>query len=290
MKALNVLRRDQRGYTLAELLITVAILGLIMAAVLAVQMTSNTMFLRGESQAEAQQGARAAMLMEEDLRMAGYGCPDNGCPTPPPGPGNQQKITAASATSITFWADTLNASTTLSCNPVPVPPAMCVNVGATTLPVADASGIAVNDRIYINNGGTWETKTVTAKAGNDLTVAALTNAYPQGVQVGRPRQITYQFASTTLSKDAGDGNNLQPLATGITGTTVTTCDINAVPIAGAGGFTFCDTNDVVIAAGNLNANLANIRRIQIQTTTQSATSAAGPGTFTINTNVRPRNL
>jgi len=128
MKALTVLRRDQRGYTLTELLITVAILGLVMAAVLAVQMTSNTMFLRGETQAEAQQGARAAMLMEEDLRMAGYGCPDNGCPTnlgtqDYQANGTQLKITAASATSITFWADTLNVSTTLSCNPVPVPPA-----------------------------------------------------------------------------------------------------------------------------------------------------------------------
>jgi prepilin-type N-terminal cleavage/methylation domain-containing protein len=273
MKALNVLRRDQRGYTLAELLITVAILGLIMAAVLAVQMTSNTMFLRGESQAEAQQGARAAMLMEEDLRMAGYGCPDNGCPTNLAtlnyqANGTQLKVSAASATSITFWADTLNASTTLSCNPVPVPPALCVNANATTLPVADASGIAAGDRIYLNNGGTWESLTVTAKAGNNLTVPALTNGYPQGVQVGRPRKIIYQFGGTTLSKDAGDSNNLQTLATGVQSLT----------------FTYFGTDDAPTGV------LANVRRIQISTTTQSTTSAAGPSTFTINTNVRPRNL
>ena len=266
MKALNVLRRDQRGYTLTELLITVAILGLVMAAVLAVQMTSNTMFLRGENQAEAQQGARAAMLMEEDLRMAGYGCPDNGCPTPPPG-GTQEKFTAASATSITFWADTLNASTTLSA---------AVAANATTLPVTSASGIAVNDRIYLNNGGTWETRTVTGKAGNNLTVAALTNAYPQGVQVGRPRQMIYQFGGATLSKDAGDGNGLQTLATGVQSLT----------------FAFYDTNDALIAIGGLGAaaTRATVRRIQIQTVTQSTTSAAGPTTYTINTNVRPRNL
>lgn len=264
MKALNVLRRDQRGYTLAELLITVAILGLIMAAVLAVQMTSNTMFLRGENQAEAQQGARAAMLMEEDLRMAGYGCPDNGCPTNLATlnyqlNGTQLKVTAASATSITFWADTLNASTTLTA---------AVVANATTLPVTDAAGIATGDRIYLNNGGTWETKTVTAKAGNNLTVAALTNAYPQGVQVGRPRKIIYQFGGTTLSKDAGDTNGLQTLATGVQSLT----------------FTYFGTDDAPTGV------LANIRRIQISTTTQSATSAAGPSTFTINTNVRPRNL
>jgi len=274
MKALTVLRRDQRGYTLTELLITVAILGLVMAAVLAVQMTSNTMFLRGENQAEAQQGARAAMLMEEDLRMAGYGCPDNGCPTnlgtqDYQANGTQLKITAASATSITFWADTLNVSTTLSCNPVPVPPAMCVNVGATTLPVANASGIAVNDRIYLNNGGTWETVVVSGNpVGNNVPVPALVNAYPQGVQVGRPRRIVYSFANGTLSKDAGDTNGLQTLATGVQNLT----------------FSYFDTNDAPTGV------LANIRRIQISTTTQSATSAAGPSTFTINTNVRPRNL
>lgn len=285
MKTLRVLRRDQRGYTLTELLITVAILGLVMAAVLAVQMTSNTMFLRGENQAEAQQGARAAMLMEEDLRMAGYGCPDNGCPTPPP-LGNQQKITAASATAITFWADTLNASTTL---------AAAVGAGATTLPVTDASGIAVNDRIYLfpcrsdlppcnttPPPPNWETRVVTAIAGTNLTVAALTNAYPQGALVGRPRQITYSFADGTLSKNAGDGNGLQILATGM----------QSLAFAFYNASNAVISSDPLLPAGvTLTATqLASVGRIKIQTTTQSTTSAAGPTTYTINTNVRPRNL
>lgn len=284
MRALRVLRHDQRGYTLAELLITIAILGLVMAAVLGVQMTSNMMFLRGENQAEAQQGARAAMLMEEDLRMAGYGCPDTGCVTPAPGvscsnlgvpaacaAANLRKVSAATASSVTFWADTQNASTTISAN---------VATGATTVPVTSAAGIAVNDYIYLNNGATWDYRRVTAIAGNNLTVAAgLTNAYPQGVQVGRPRQMTYSFAAGTLSRNAGDGNGLQTLATGIT---------NTVPLPSQ--FTFYDTTDTLIAAANLNANLANIRRILIQTSTQSAQSTLGFGTFTINTNVRPRNL
>jgi prepilin-type N-terminal cleavage/methylation domain-containing protein len=255
--------RDQQGFTLGELLVTVAILGLVMAAVLGVQMTSNTMFLRGENQSEAQQDARAAMLMEEDFRMIGYGCPDNGCPTPPPG-GTQRKISAAQTNLLTFWADTLNASTTLTAN---------VAVGASTLPVANASGIAVNDRIFINNGSTWETRVVTAKAGNNLSVAALTNAYPQGVQVGRPRQITYQLTGGALTRDAGDGNGAQTLTTGV---------VNLV-------FSyFNNTTDASIAAPV--ANTATIGRIRIQTTTQSATGAAGLSTFAIDTNVRPRNL
>ena len=269
MNALNAPRRDEHGFTLAELLITIAILGLVMAAVLGVQLTSSTMFLRGENQADAQQAARAALLMEEDLRMVRYGCPDLGCPTPPPA-GAQQAISVASTTSITFWADTLNASTTLSA---------AVAAGAGALPVVDASGVNVNDRIYLNNGGTWETRVVTAKAGNTLTVAALTavNGYPQGTQVGRPRQIVYTFtaATGTLTKDSGDGNGVQTLATGITGLT----------------YSFYDASDTLISPANPVANPQSVRRILIQTTTRSAlASGGGASTFQINTNVRPRNL
>lgn len=272
MKALTALRRDQRGYTLAELLITVAILGLIMAAVLAVQMTSNTMFLRGENQAEAQQDARAAMLMEEDLRMVGYGCPDAGCvtnaaPTDSTQAGlNYVKITSASTGSIQFFADTLNVSTSLTA---------AVNVNATNLPVASTQGFAVGNRIYISNGGTWDTRTITVVGVSNLTVSGLANAYPQGALVGRPRQITYQLGGTTLSRDAGDGNGLQALTGGVTSLT----------------FTYRDTNDAVINENPISAgNLPNIRRIQIQTTTQSAAASMGFSNFTINTNVRPRNL
>jgi Tfp pilus assembly protein PilW len=236
-----------------------------MAAVLGVQLTSSTMFVRGENQAEAQQAARAAMLMEEDLRMVGYGCPDLGCPTPPPA-GPPQKITAASATSITFWADTLNVSTQLSA---------AVATGATALPVVNASGISVGDQIYINNGSTWETKVVTAKAGNNLTTASLANGYPQGVQVGRPRLIAYTYtaATGTLTRDAGDGGGVQTLGTGISSLTF--------------GY-FDKVADAPMAAP---VNIPLIGRIQIQTTTRSAlASGGGASTFQINTNVRPRNL
>jgi prepilin-type N-terminal cleavage/methylation domain-containing protein len=276
MNAPNVLHRDARGFTLTELLITMAILGLVMAAVLGVQLTSSTMFLRGENQAEAQQAARAAMLMEEDLRMVGYGCPDLGCPTPPatcassgpPPCTTQGKVTTASASAITFWADTLNVSTQLSA---------AVAVGATTLPVVNASGIIVGDRIYLNNGSTWEAKVVTGKAGNNLTVGALTKAFPQGVQVGRPRLVAYTYAAATrtLTKDAGDGNGAQTLATGILGLTF--------------GY-FNNFADAAIAVPVAAADLTLIGRIQIQTTTVSAQAASGRSTYQINTNVRPRNL
>jgi prepilin-type N-terminal cleavage/methylation domain-containing protein len=281
---MSALFRDQRGFTLGELLITIAVLGMIMAAVLGVQMTSNTMFLRGENQAESQQAARAAMLLEEDLRMAGYGCPALGCTAPgttaancPAPAAGQLVINAANASCLDFWADAVNASTTLSA---------AAAAGATTLTVASTTAISIGNTVYLVNGNTWESKAVTATTATTLTVGALTNAYPQGVLVGRPRRIVYAIntATGTLTKDAGDGNGAQTLATGVTGLT----------------FSYFNTAAdaaITIAAGTppavSAANLLLIGRVQIQTTTQSALAATGGGgfgSFQINSNVRPRNL
>src|SRR3989442_6144729 len=77
---------DRQGFTLTELLVTLAIMGLVMAALVGVQVSGNTLVLTGENQAQAQQAARTAMLMEEDLRLGGYGYP----PAPAPIPGGGQ--------------------------------------------------------------------------------------------------------------------------------------------------------------------------------------------------------
>ncbi len=280
---MSALLRDQRGFTLAELLITIAILGLIMGAVLGVQMTSSTMFLRGENQAESQQSARASMLLEEDLRMAGYGCPALGCTAPgttaancPAPAAGALVFNAANASCVDFWADAVNASTTLTA---------AAAAGATTLTVASTAAISTGNTIYVVNGNTSESRSVTAKTGTTLTVAALTNAYPQGVLVGRPRRIVYAINAATgaLTKDAGDGNGAQTLATGVTGLTFSyfnTAADAAIPIAAG-------TPPAVSAT-----NLLLIGRVQIRTTTQSALASGtgGFGTFQINSNVRPRNL
>ena len=280
---MSALLRDQRGFTLAELLVTIAILGMIMGAVLGVQMTSSTMFLRGENQAESQQSARAAMLLEEDLRMAGYGCPALGCTAPgttaancPAPAAGALVINAANASCVDFWADAVNASTTLTA---------AAAAGGTTLNVASTAAISTGNTIYVVNGNTSESRSVTAKTGTTLTVAALTNAYPQGVLVGRPRRIVYAInaATGTLTKDAGDGNGAQTLATGVTGLTFSyfnTAADAAIPIAAGTPPALSATNLLVIG------------RVQIRTTTQSALASGtgGFGTFQINSNVRPRNL
>ena len=64
---------NQRGFTLAELLVVTALVGLVMAGVLSLLMSSNQSHQRGTNQVEAQQAARVAMArMAQEIREAGY--------------------------------------------------------------------------------------------------------------------------------------------------------------------------------------------------------------------------
>jgi prepilin-type N-terminal cleavage/methylation domain-containing protein len=63
----------RRGFTLSELLVAVAIIGLVMAGLLTLLVQGNQSYLTGSNQAEAQAVARATIeRMTVDLREAGY--------------------------------------------------------------------------------------------------------------------------------------------------------------------------------------------------------------------------
>jgi len=65
------LARDQRGFTLAELLIVIAILGMMLAGLVTVQMQGQQSYLIGAHRVEAQQNGRVALeLMVRELRSA----------------------------------------------------------------------------------------------------------------------------------------------------------------------------------------------------------------------------
>ena len=71
MKAVLQLTRDQRGFTLVELLVVIAVLGLMLAGLLSVQMQGQQAYLIGSHRVEAQQNARIALeLMARELRSA----------------------------------------------------------------------------------------------------------------------------------------------------------------------------------------------------------------------------
>ncbi len=62
---------NERGFTLAELLVVVAVLGLIMAGIVAIQQQGQQAYVMGAARVDAQQNARVALtLMSRELRGA----------------------------------------------------------------------------------------------------------------------------------------------------------------------------------------------------------------------------
>lgn len=73
MTNLGRARVDQRGFTLAELLMAMAIVALIMAGLMTLLKKGNESYLAGANQVEAQAAVRAALgRMTQEIREAGY--------------------------------------------------------------------------------------------------------------------------------------------------------------------------------------------------------------------------
>jgi type IV pilus assembly protein PilW len=67
------LLRDQRGYTLAEMLVSAAVIGLIMAGLFSLLVSGQQSYATGAGRAEAQQNARLVLeRMVRELRTAGH--------------------------------------------------------------------------------------------------------------------------------------------------------------------------------------------------------------------------
>ena len=272
----GMLRRflgDDRGFSLIEILIALSAFFIVLFAVYTTFDTSQATYAAGEQRVDIQQNARVAMeVVGADLRLAGYGYPQATTtfdPTVSCLPGNEvaipASITNATATSITFWGDIVNASTTIL--------NVDVNPGDTTLNVQDASGIQAGDTIYLINGGQSDRLTVlsvnTVLVPNTITTAVgPCLVYPWGSQVGRASSIQFSWAATTLSKDDGEGGGLQPLADNIQNFQLQYFD----------------------AADNATAVPANIRRMTISFTAQSPQGPWRQQNFNIVSDIRPRNL
>lgn len=81
-KLKKIFIQDARGFTLVELLVTVAIVGFIMAAVYGVQVANMRAVDLEEDRVEMQQGQRIALdFMARELRMAAYDKTDSLVPS-----------------------------------------------------------------------------------------------------------------------------------------------------------------------------------------------------------------
>ena len=73
MSVLSRTLRDRSGFTVAELLVVCAVVGLILGGISTILIQGNQIYLAGSSQVEAQQAARAALeRMAQDIQAAGY--------------------------------------------------------------------------------------------------------------------------------------------------------------------------------------------------------------------------
>jgi len=238
-------------------------------------------FIKGEQQADLQQNARIAIdRIGRELRLVGYGFP-----------AGAGAITAATPTSITFWADLNNASTIIVAD---------VAGGITILSVQNATGIQPGNTVYLISNTVSEQRTVaavdTGVNPNRITLTtATTNSYPSGSQVGRPRLVRYCWYDSPdldlVAPPAGCGPDAN--------TIYRDDDVNDAlapqPVANirnfqVGAATFLTRMQYFDANNGATAVPANIQRISITITTQDAQTASTAQPFMLRAEVRPRNL
>jgi prepilin-type N-terminal cleavage/methylation domain-containing protein len=232
--------RDQAGYSLAELLVVVAVTGFLMAAVFTIyQVTQRTAFRASGSEASLVQARAIVDKFGGDFRMVGaarnlYSAP----------------ISAATGTSLTFQGDIDNTLAT-DYSPVTVSGSQ-VNANAASMTVSDATNILCGTDITLADGPVTETHTLPAagcKTGNTITFG--TTNCPDASGAGGDRPCTFypvgSFVYTVETIywvwDAASGNLCRKINTAC----------NATP-------SLWDQDNDVIASGVTNFSLTYLDR------------------------------
>lgn len=253
------------GYTLTELLVAMALVGLVAGAVLGLYQVSQDIYIRASSLEAAQTGGRAGLhRMANELRLIGsfwVGAT---------GAGNA--ITAATTNSITFLADvdadTLNnAGDEITLTAQAVSGSTSISVNRTTGSVG-GNAFSPGEWVYIANGATREVKQISENYRTGLSIrltapltSTITNT-PQPAIVRSVETITYYLKGTDLRRNH-DG---------------IVENVNGLTLSYFGG-------DGTLLGSP--PNLTQIREIQIDLTVQGATD--GSKRF-MTTRVKPRSL
>jgi type IV pilus assembly protein PilW len=272
-------RHSEAGFSLIEVMSALIILSIAMTAVFATFISQQKSFTIQNRVAEMQQNLRQAVeYMSRDIRLAGYGIPDNVVI-----PNN---IIAAGVTSVrsiyakdnttgpdqvyilySFDMDANQPSTTLTA------------VGGTggSVTVDNTIGFLPGggELVLITDGTTADLYQTSAAGGTNLTFgggysSGHTKSYPAGSTVAKARFVRYFIDNTTdpahptLMVDRMGGSAPQPLADDIEDMQLTyAVDLN--------GNDFIDSGEWTPTP----ANLSQVRQVRLQFIARTRLPAAG---------------
>ncbi len=271
--------RDQRGFTLLELLITLSIFLIVLFSVYMVHETNTVSYERSEMRMDIQQNARVALAtMEKELRMAGYGVPNAA------GTFTVPRILEARPRTITFRVDLRNVNGTLGdlvCTLNSLAPS-----GTSDLSVNTIAGIHPGDVVYLTDGFKAEALTVPTNwvpSGASVPRSVPTNSYAAGSRLYVPRDVRYTITGGQLLREERVAGGQWPPPT--------SDNILADRIAEQNTFRYYDADNHEITTNDPVVNPdSSIRRVQITLLASGTPSGLDLQTYTLVSDVRPRNL
>jgi prepilin-type N-terminal cleavage/methylation domain-containing protein len=182
---------NQRGYTLAEMMVVCAVVGLVMSGLLALVMSGQKAYWFGTTQVDGQQSVRVAIeRMVKEIREAGYE-PQPGVTDPATCPSSQYPLYTASVPCYKF------------------------------VPITSQSATALT--LQFN----WDGSTCSTPCSPINTSALVTDPMICAVTACRGERITYSLSGGNLMRQESvvDGS-AQVIASGITALTFTYLDEN----------------------------------------------------------------
>lgn len=217
---------SEKGLTLVELLIAMAISGIVVAAIYTAFVTQQKSYTIQDQVAETQQNARVALdLITREVRMAGYGQPSWSLNADIDGDGDNEAVTEP--ITIVDGGGNPDRITVIGCfESDPATLASTALIGDTVLILQNAyqaSRFNTTTKSNIFIGG-FDNAKITGISGRTLTIdtdlntsgnQGLIRSFEAGSEVNLVKVVTYFVEDHTLKRDENTGAGGQPLAENI---------------------------------------------------------------------------
>lgn len=178
---ISTLVRSDMGFTMVELLVSMVIGLVLIAAIYGTYNFQNRVSVQEDREMEAGQNARNAIdILSRDIRMAGMGVPSA-----------VEKITAATELSLTFLFNMDSITTQLTSQAAS---------GSSTLTVVSSSGFKAGQTVYISDGTNSESSMVLASNPSSATAiglpSVLSRNYPGGSTINAVNTMNYTYSGS----------------------------------------------------------------------------------------------